>query len=80
VKLRNRSVTVTSPYTHKSVDAAIIHLERVLSSDGADSLFARGYWRGRVLQAYATPGLLSEQKERLQRLLARIGEFEPEQS
>lgn len=79
MKLRNRGVTTTSPYTPKSVDAAIIHLERVLSSDGADSLFAPGYWRGRVLQAYATPGLMLSQKERLQRLLGRIGEFEAEQ-
>jgi uncharacterized protein involved in tolerance to divalent cations len=61
-----------SPYTAQNVDVAITHLERVLCSEGADSLFAQAYWRGRVLQAYATRGLVRTQQERLQRLLDRL--------
>jgi hypothetical protein len=61
-----------SPYTPQNVDVAITHLERVLCTEGADSLFAQAYWRGRVLQAYATRGLLRGQRERLQRLLNRL--------
>ena len=61
-----------SPYTPQNVDVAITHLERVLCSEGADSLFAQAYWRGRVLQAYATRGLMQTQQERLQRLLDRV--------
>jgi hypothetical protein len=61
-----------SPYTPQNVDVAITHLERVLCSEGADSLFAHAYWRGRVLQAYATRGLMRTQQERLQRLLDRL--------
>ena len=61
-----------SPYTPQNLDPAIMHLERVLRAEGADSLFAQAYWRGRVLQAYATPGLMRSQQERLQRLLDRL--------
>jgi hypothetical protein len=61
-----------SPYTPQNVDVAITHLERVLCTEGADSLFAQAYWRGRVLQAYATRGLMRGQRERLQRLLDRL--------
>jgi hypothetical protein len=73
VKSANKKgVAGMSPYTHQNVDVAIAHLERVLSSEGADSLFAQAYWRGRVLQAYATRGLMRTQQERLQRLLDRL--------
>jgi hypothetical protein len=72
VKPHNKDVASPSPYTLKNIDAAITHLERVLRSEGADSLFAQTYWRGRVLQAVATPGLMRTQKKRLQRLLDRI--------
>lgn len=61
--------TVQSPYTAKNVDAAIAHLERVLSSEGARSLFGQTYWRVRVIQVSATPGLVHTQRVRLQRLL-----------
>jgi hypothetical protein len=61
-----------SPYTPQNLDTAISHLERVLRAEGVESLFAQTYWRGRVLQAYATPGLLQRQRERLQRLLDRL--------
>jgi len=61
----------TSPYTPHNIDGAIAHLERVLDADGADSIFARTYWRGRVLQAQATAGLVPPQRERLERLLDR---------
>ena len=61
-----------SPYTPQNVDIAITHLERVLCAEGADSLFAQAYWRGRILQIYATRGLIEAQQERLQRLLDRL--------
>ncbi|SOF01834.1 hypothetical protein SAMN05446635_9950 [Burkholderia sp. OK233] len=61
-----------SPYTLQNVDAAIADIEQVLCAEGADSLFVQAYWRGRALQAYATPGLAPTQRERLQRLLAHL--------
>ena len=64
--------TGISPYTFHTIDPAITHLEQVLGAEGADSLFSRTYWRGRVLQALATPGLLSNQQQRLQTLLETI--------
>src|ERR1700741_1874208 len=60
---------VTCPYTAQNIDAAIAHLERVLSSEGAHSLFGQTYWRARVMQANATLGLVHSQRVRLQRLL-----------
>jgi hypothetical protein len=73
-KARNNKVTNKSPYTLQNVEAAIIHLENVLNMEGADSLFAQAYWRDRLLQACATPGLIPAQKQRLERLLDRIAE------
>jgi hypothetical protein len=68
----NRSSTGISPYTLRDIDPAIAHLEQVLGAEGAHALFSRIYWRGRVLQASATPGLLPNQQQRLQRLLENI--------
>ena len=64
--------TGVSPYTPQNVDLAITHLERVMCSQGSDSIFAQTYWRGRVLQIYATLGLVQKQEERLRRLLDRL--------
>lgn len=60
-----------SPYSPHNIDEAIAHLERILGHDGAHSIFAHTYWRGRVLQVCATPGLIPPQRERLERLLDR---------
>jgi len=67
-----KGIVSVSPYTPQTVDLAITHLERVLYSQGSDSLFAQPYWRGRILQVYATLGLVHKQQERLRRLLDRL--------
>jgi transcriptional regulator GlxA family with amidase domain len=72
MKPTTNSCAGVSPYTPQSVDVAITHLERVLCTEGADSLFAQAYWRGRLLQAFATKGLMRGQRERLQRLLDQL--------
>jgi hypothetical protein len=72
VKTAAKGGAGVSPYTPQTLDIAITHLERVLCAEGADLLFAHTYWRGRVLQAYATRGLMRTQQERLQRLLDRL--------
>jgi hypothetical protein len=69
VKTAAKGGAGVSPYTPQTLDIAITHLERVLCAKGADSLFPQAYWRGRVLQAYATRGLTRTQQERLRRLL-----------
>src|SRR6185437_523080 len=58
-----------SPYTAKTIDGEIAHLERVLSREGAHSLFGQTYWQMRVVQVSATPGLPHSHRVRLQRLL-----------
>ncbi|MCC8396857.1 hypothetical protein LJ656_30170 [Paraburkholderia sp. MMS20-SJTR3] len=61
----------TSPYTCLTAEVAITHLERILSTDGAESLFGLPYWRARVEQISATPGLNPEHRARLAKLLAK---------
>jgi hypothetical protein len=58
-----------SPYTPQTAEDSITHLERILSADGAESLFGRTYWRARVQQVSATHGLTPQQRARLARLL-----------
>jgi len=65
---------MTSPYTTHNVDAAIVHLERVLSAEGANSLFGQTYWRTRVQQVSATHGLQRNQRMRLDRLMTRLAD------
>ncbi|SAK96352.1 hypothetical protein AWB79_07328 [Caballeronia hypogeia] len=69
-----RDTTITSPYTARNVDAAIGHLERVLSAEGANSLFGQTYWRTRVQQVSATRGLHHEQRARLARLMRLLSD------
>ena len=64
----------TLSYRVGHLDSAIEHLEEVLSLEGANSLFSKTYWRGRVVQALSTPGLAPAQHSRLQRLLDRIAQ------
>jgi hypothetical protein len=64
----------TYPYSVGYLDTAIEHLEQVLSLEGANSLFSKTYWRGRVVQALSTPGLAPCQHSRLQHLLDRIAQ------
>ncbi|BAN24057.1 putative uncharacterized protein [Caballeronia insecticola] len=56
------------------MDAAIRHLERVLSAEGANSLFGQTYWRTRVQQVSATRGLQREQRARLERLMKLLAD------
>jgi hypothetical protein len=70
----NHIHTGTPSYSVGHLDSAISHLEQVLNLEGANSLFSQTYWRGRVVQALATPGLAPCQHSRLQRLLERIAQ------
>jgi hypothetical protein len=69
---KRERASVQSPYTAQNVDAAIVHLERVLTSEGAHSLFGQTYWCVRVMQVKATAGLMHAQRVRLQRLMDLI--------
>jgi hypothetical protein len=60
---------VPSPYTPKNADAAIEHLERVLSLECVESYFGQSYWRARVSQLHDTAGLTHSQQLRVRRLL-----------
>ena len=68
----SNALEILTSHTLKRIDSEIEHLERVLAGEGADSMFGRTYWRARVVEAQATPGLLPRQRARLERLLARF--------
>ncbi|MCX4177381.1 MULTISPECIES: hypothetical protein [Paraburkholderia] len=59
---------MTSPYTSKNIDEAIVHLERVLAIDGATRVLGQHYWQTRVTQIGATSGLTPGQRARVARL------------
>jgi len=67
-----RTGVVISPYTGKTVDAAIAHLELVLSFKGATTVLGRDYWRGRLTQIAVTQGLTPGQRVRMARLPALL--------
>jgi hypothetical protein len=72
--ITRREIASASPYSSYNVDAAIVHLERVLSAEGANSLFGQTYWRARVQQVSATRGLHRDQRLRIERLMTRLSE------
>jgi hypothetical protein len=53
----------------ESVDSEINHLERILCLEVAHTVFGETYWRARVMQLQMTPGLVNEQRVKVQRLL-----------
>jgi hypothetical protein len=55
-----------------SVDAEINHLERILCLEIAHTVFGQTYWRARVMQLQMTPGLVPEQRVKVQRLLSLL--------
>ncbi|BDC39180.1 hypothetical protein PTKU15_24770 [Paraburkholderia terrae] len=67
------SNSTVSPYSVKSLDDAIAHLERVIGDEHAQMLFAPDYWHRRIRQMQATPGIMHAQLHRLHRLLNLLG-------
>jgi hypothetical protein len=56
----------------QTVDSEISHLERVLCLEIAHTVFCQTYWRSRVLQLKTAPGLVHEQRQRVERLLSLL--------
>ena len=57
------------PLPLHSIDSEINHLERVLRHAIARNVLEKTYWHGRIMHLNATPGLVPEQKRRIQNLL-----------
>jgi hypothetical protein len=68
---------IVSPYSIKTLDAAIAHLERVIGAECAHTIFGKRYWRGRIQQMQATPGIMHTQLRRLLALLDRLDSAAP---
>jgi hypothetical protein len=52
-----RDLSASNRHSLRNADAEIAHLERALAADGARSIFAQTYWRRRLHEIHATPGL-----------------------
>jgi len=63
-----------SPYTVKSIDGAIAHLEIAITVDDDVAVFGRRYWIDRVQQIALTPGILQSQVHRLNHLLGQLAD------
>jgi len=66
-----------SPYTIKSIDGAIAHLEVAIIVDDDMAVFGRRYWIDRVQQIALTPGILQSQVHRLNHLLGQLADERP---
>jgi hypothetical protein len=71
-KRKATSARGISPYTIRNLDAAISHLERVMANDNALAIFGPTYWRSRIQQVEATPGVMPAQLRRLHTLRKRL--------
>jgi hypothetical protein len=60
-----RAGRAASPYTGKTADEAIAHLERVLSSPLATSILKAVYWRRRIDEIASSPALTLTQRARI---------------
>jgi hypothetical protein len=60
----------------RNADAEIAHLENALAADGTHSIFAQTYWRRRLYEPHATPGLGIPQRIKLERLLGILAGYE----
>ncbi|MGF6570047.1 hypothetical protein ABH945_002158 [Paraburkholderia sp. GAS333] len=57
-----------SPFSGKTADYPIAHLERVLLVSGAMNVFGPNYWRMRVAEIAASPALTPVQRARIARI------------
>ncbi|QBR02290.1 hypothetical protein [Paraburkholderia pallida] len=61
-----------SPYTAKSLDGAITHLEIAVAVDDNIAVFGRRYWLDRVERMASTPQIVPAQARRLRYLLDQL--------
>ena len=63
-------LSASNRHAIRSADAEIAHLEQALAADGTHSIFAQTYWRHRLYELHATPGLKIPQRIKLEKLLS----------
>ena len=61
-----------SPYTGKTADSPMAHLERILSVSGVMTILGPNYWRTRASEIAESPGLTPAQHARIARIAALI--------
>jgi hypothetical protein len=63
-------LSVSNRHSLGNADAEIAHIEKALEADGGHSIFAQTYWRRRLHEIHATPGLGTHQRIKLEKLLS----------
>jgi hypothetical protein len=67
---RRWGLSASTGHSPRDADAEIAHLEEALAADGAHSIFAQSFWRRRLYELHATPGLGIPQRIKLEKLLS----------
>jgi hypothetical protein len=66
---RRWGVYASNRHALRSADTEISHREKALAADGAHSIIGQTYWRRRLYELHATPGLGIPQRIKLEKLL-----------
>jgi len=69
---RRWGLSASDRHALRNADAEISTLEKALAADGAHSLFAQTYWRRRLYEIHALPGLGIPQRIKLEKLLGLL--------
>ena len=69
-------LSASTRHSLRNADAEIAHLEKALAGDGAHSIFAQTFWRRRLYELHATPGLGIHQRNKLEKLLSALEKHE----
>ncbi|MGF6635513.1 hypothetical protein OKW35_000951 [Paraburkholderia sp. MM5477-R1] len=67
---RRWGLSASNRHALRHADAEISNLEKALAADGTHSIFAQTYWRRRLHEIHATPGLGLAQRIKLEKLLS----------
>ncbi|WP_227747221.1 hypothetical protein [Paraburkholderia franconis] len=67
---RRWGLSASNRHALRNADAEISNLEKALAADGTHSLFAQTYWRRRLYEIHALPGLGIPQRIKLEKLLS----------
>ena len=73
---RRWGFSASNRHALRNAEAEIANLEKALSASGMHSIFAQTYWRHRLYELHATPGLGIPQRIKLEKLLGILERHE----
>jgi hypothetical protein len=73
---RRWGFSASNRHALRNAEAEIANLEKALSAGSMYSMFAQTYWRRRLYEIHATPGLPLPQRLKLEKLLTILERHE----